>query len=94
MKLPKNLRPREIFSRMFWDPAEDRRNYEVTFIHRGASKDKKSIPCDAIVKFGRSWFVYSAEEGETLIPYHRILVIKDLRDGTVLWIKMGTHSRG
>ncbi len=79
---------------MFWDPAEDRQNYEVTFIHRGAPKDKKSVSCNIVTKFGRSWFVYSSEEGETFIPYHRILEIKDRRDGTVLWQKIGVNGNG
>jgi uncharacterized protein (UPF0248 family) len=82
------LGPREIFNKIFWDKREKPENYFVTFIHRGAPQDRKTIPCTSIVKVERSWFIYSVEGEETLIPFHRILEIKNIKTGKVLWRKI------
>ena len=68
------MNPREALNKILWDKKLNVNDFDVTFIHRGAEKDEKTIPCSSIVKVGRSWFLYRAGEGEfeTFIPFHRI----------------------
>jgi uncharacterized protein (UPF0248 family) len=74
-------------NKIFWDQREDRKNYEVTFVHRGVPGDLKRIPCEEIIHLEPSGFVHQNGEGEeNFIPYHRIREIKDIRDGKVVWL--------
>lgn len=77
---------RDFLNRIFWDPRENRANYEVIFIHRGAYMDRKSLPCVAIKEVKSSWFTYETpEEGEVVIPFHRIIEIRNLKTGEAAW---------
>ena len=81
---------RTVLNKIFWDKREDPKYYEVTFVHRGAAGDRKTVPCGKITHLEPSGFVYQGEEGETFIPYHRIREIKDVRDGRVIWFSRRT----
>jgi len=72
---------------IFWDRRLRVEDHVVTFIHRGAEADRKTVPCRSVVKVGRSWFLYLDDDRETLIPYHRILEVKNQVTGEVLWRK-------
>ena len=77
---------REFLNKIFWDPRENRVDYEVVFIHRGAYMDRKSVPCGLIKEVKSSWFTYeSAEEGEVFIPFHRIIEIRNVKTGEIAW---------
>lgn len=77
---------KNLLNRMFWDKREDPRHYEVTFIHRGAPKNLKVINGSTITKVGKSWITYSSEdEGETVIPFHRIVEVRNVETGFVAW---------
>jgi len=77
---------REFLNRIFWDPRENRADYEVVFIHRGAYMDRKSLPCSLIKEVKSSWFTYeSEEEGEVVIPFHRIIEIRNVKTGQIVW---------
>ncbi|MFH1327395.1 MAG: RNA repair domain-containing protein [Candidatus Bathyarchaeota archaeon] len=82
------MRQKEIFGKIFWDKRERVEDYTVTFIHRGAPGDQKTILCTSFVNVAKSWFTYRSDEEETLIPFHRILEIKNLKTGKVLWRKV------
>ncbi len=85
------MRIRDFLNRIFWDPRENRTDYEVIFIHRGAYMDRKSLPCTAIKEVRSSWFIYETpEEGEVLIPFHRIIEIRNLKTGKTAWKR---HTR-
>ncbi len=87
------MKLRDVLNRIFWNAAEKTEDYEVTFIHRGAPMDRRTIPFKAIKEVRSSWFVYSQSgEEDTLIPLHRVLEIKNLRSGRVLWSKKMTKS--
>ena len=78
---------RQILNKLVWDEREAIADYEVTFIHRGGDGDRKTIPCGIITQIGPSWFTYKSEEESAIIPFHRILEIRNLRDGQVIWSK-------
>jgi uncharacterized protein (UPF0248 family) len=77
---------RNLLNKIIWSKSNEVENFEITFIHRGGINDKKSILAKSITKVGKSCFFYKDDE-ETLIPFHRVVLIKDLRSGKVLWKK-------
>ena len=82
---------KNILNKVFWDKRENPDDYILTFIHRGGGEDVKTIQLRKIVDVGNSWFAYGdAEEGETTIPFHRVISIKNTRSGEVLWRKITT----
>jgi len=89
------VNPREALNKILWDKKLNVNDFDVTFIHRGAEKDEKTIPYSSIVKVGRSWFLYREGEGEfeTFIPFHRILTIRNVCNGDILWLKKSYKPR-
>lgn len=85
MTKPKTLR--QILNKLVWDKREAVADYEVTFIHRGVPGDRKTIPCRIITQIGSSWFKYKSEGEAAIIPFHRIIEIKNVRNGQVVWSK-------
>jgi len=82
------LGPKEILNRLFWDSRLKLQDHAISFIHRGAPGDIKTIPCSSVKRAAKSWFLYAEGEREVLIPYHRITEIKNLRTGEILWRKI------
>jgi len=81
---------KNILNKVFWDKREDPDDYILSFIHRGASGDLKTIPLRKIREVGSSWFTYrDNSENETTIPFHRVTLVKNIRSGSVLWRKKG-----
>ncbi len=76
---------RRALNKIFWDKREKIANYEITFIHRGAHEDRKTIPFSIITKIGPSWFIYKTVEEEAFIPFHRITAIKNTKTKRVIW---------
>ncbi len=62
------------------------------FRHRGAPLNQRVIGCTLITTIQPSWFTYMNEEGrEMVIPFHRILEIRNVKTGEVIWRKTGEH---
>ena len=78
---------RDVLNKILWDKNEGSHDYVVTFIHRGAIDDRRTIPFNSIVNIFSSHFVYRRGEEEVYIPFHRILEIKNVRTGRVTWKK-------
>ena len=79
---------RDILNKILWDSKEHRFNYEITFIHRGAYLDEKHLSCSLIKEVKSSWFTYDSEnEGEVVIPFHRILLILNISTRKTIWKK-------
>jgi uncharacterized protein (UPF0248 family) len=79
---------RDLLNKLLWDPKEKRADYELSFIHRGATGDVKTIPCNAIMEVKVSWFTYlGEEEDEIIIPFHRILEVRNVKTGQTWWRK-------
>ena len=74
---------RKILSRIL--RAEDPEMFTVTYIHRGAPSDSLEIKASQIANARRGSFIMS--DGETQIPFHRILEIKNRQTGYVIWKK-------
>ena len=82
---------RDVLGRIFWDQRERPEDYEVKFIHRGSHMDLKSISCQQIAEVKTSYITY--EDGEVLIPLHRIVEVRNIRNDCVLWRKKGYTDR-
>ena len=63
---------------------------EITFVHRGAENDMKTIPGAKISYLKRSHFCYEDGDRETHIPNHRILEVR--LGGNVLWKKRNSSK--
>ncbi|MFH0897221.1 MAG: RNA repair domain-containing protein [Candidatus Bathyarchaeota archaeon] len=80
---------RDILNKLLWDPKENIVYYELAFIHRGAPMDVKVISCSLIAEVESSGFTYKNEEEdeEVFIPFHRVLEIRNVRTGQVIYNK-------
>jgi uncharacterized protein (UPF0248 family) len=79
---------RNILNKLRWDKDENPENYLITYRHRGAPDDVKQVKASEIHSLGKSYFTIkeSGEGDETLIPFHRILEIRNTVNGSVLWV--------
>ena len=80
---------RNILNRLRWDAEEDPEDYLITYRHRGAPGNMKQIRASRIKRLGKSYFTLQ-DEGqpeETLIPFHRILEIRNSRKDSTVWVK-------
>ena len=86
---------RDVLNKIFWDKRLNVKDYVLTYTHRGAKENKKTVPCGLIVKIGKSWFTYKDKEtdSETFIPYHRVLEVKNIKTGKVLWRKTSISEK-
>ena len=75
---------RSILSRALRGPV-DSSEVELVYIHRGAAEDQLRIRVSTISHLGKGWFMLN--DGETQIPFHRVLSVTDLRSKTLLWEK-------
>ncbi len=73
---------RSILSRVLRGPG-DQSEVELVYLHRGAPEDEVRIRVSTISHLGKGWFMLS--DGETQIPFHRVLYVTDLRSKTILW---------
>jgi hypothetical protein len=60
--------PRDILNELRWRPGESLDDAEITYIHRGAPGDERTISGADVIELERSFFVTS----EAKVPYHRI----------------------
>ncbi len=79
---------RAIFNRIIWDDKERKENYEITYIHRGASNDRKTIHMNSITKVEKSTFIYTDNGAEITIPFHRVLIVRNIETGNIIWKKV------
>ena len=75
---------RSLLSRILKGPGNASET-ELVYRHRGALRDELTIKISAISRLGKGWFML--EDGETQIPFHRVLRIKNSVSGEVLWEK-------
>lgn len=78
---------RRILSRILRGGGDPSR-YELTYVHRGAPDDRVTIRVSEVKYVGKGWFLLG--DGETQIPFHRILYIKD--EKSTLWQKRKARS--
>jgi len=78
---------KNILNRLRWDSKESPEDYLITYRHRGAPDDVKQLRASLIQRLGKSYFIIQDETGEeTLIPFHRILEIRNTAKDSAIWI--------
>jgi uncharacterized protein (UPF0248 family)/sugar phosphate isomerase/epimerase len=75
---------RDILNKLTWDKRFNIEDYAVVFVHRGAPHDLRVVKAGTIKEMGKSFFMI---EEDTMIPYHRIRAIRDLRNGEDVFTK-------
>ncbi|MFX1295354.1 MAG: DUF504 domain-containing protein [Promethearchaeota archaeon] len=81
---------RKILNRLKWDTKENIADYEITFLHRGAPEDLKTYPAEKIKEIKASYLFFideDDEEGEVIIPFHRIRRIYNKKTNKIIWEK-------
>jgi uncharacterized protein (UPF0248 family) len=85
---------RESLNKIRWDSSTKEEEYEVSFLHRNEEFEEKTISFPQITTISSSWFQYMNQFNiETLIPFHRILEIRNVRANEILW-KRKKHKSG
>ncbi len=64
---------------------QDPSDFILSYVHRGAPDDQLIIRVSTIGRVGKGWFML--EDGETQIPFHRVLYVKDEKTNLILWKK-------
>jgi len=79
---------KNVLNRLRWDIDEKPENYVITYRHRGAPGDVKIVRASSIKSLGKSYFTIQEVDGadESLIPFHRILEIRNTMDDSIIWI--------
>jgi uncharacterized protein (UPF0248 family) len=77
---------RDVLNRIRWDREKTELSYEVSYVHRGATGDKRSIPFSDIREIHSSWFTYTdSDDGEVMIPFHRVLEVREVESRHTVW---------
>jgi uncharacterized protein len=79
---------KNVLNRLRWDTDEKPENYVITYRHRGAPGDVKIVRASSVKKLGKSYFTIQEVDGadESVIPFHRILEIRNTIDDSIIWI--------
>jgi uncharacterized protein (UPF0248 family) len=81
-------RIRETLNKIRWHRGFDPKDYEVYIVHRGAPGDVKVVPASRITEVLSGGFKFRDTDGdEKVIPYHRVLLIRNRVSGEVLFSK-------
>jgi uncharacterized protein (UPF0248 family) len=79
---------RNILNALFWNSRQRKDDCEIVFLHRGVPMNRRVVACKLVTKIHPSWFTYVDERGqETVIPFHRILEIRNVKTGESIWRK-------
>jgi uncharacterized protein (UPF0248 family) len=81
-------RIRELLNKIKWHRDFDPGDYEVHILHRGVLGNVKVIPVSCITEISSGGFKFrDVDGGEKIIPYHRVLLIRNRVSGDVLFAK-------
>jgi hypothetical protein len=78
---------RDILNQILWDKRLRAEDYVITFIHRGAENDEKTVPFQSITTISTSFFSYKEDAEDIIIPFHRILKIENIKTREIIWKK-------
>lgn len=78
---------KNLFNRLTWDKREKPDSYLLTYTHRGAPGDVRSVKVSEIGPIGKTWFtLLEDEKGEAVtIPFHRVVEIREIHSGQIVW---------
>lgn len=71
---------RNFLNKILWDKREVPSNYLIYFISRGAPGDIESVSADKITRVYSRGFEFKEDEKVKYIPFHRIVLIKDIKN--------------
>ncbi len=67
---------RQVLNELLWHPEKSLKDARITYIHRGAPKDRITITGAEIERLDQAHFIIKRLGRETWIPYHRITEVK------------------
>jgi len=76
---------RNLLNRLLWDKRLDPGEYEVVFRSRGAEGDVESVRGTQIVGVFQRGFEVEREGVRVYVPFHRVIMVKNLSTGDVLY---------
>ncbi len=82
-----------ILSKIKWDKKENPIDNEISYRHDGALDNKRSLLCSEIKTLSKNYFQYESIYGRTIIPFHRILQIKNMKTNNILYTKTHLNSQ-
>ena len=77
-----------ILNKIKWDKKENPIDNEISYRHDGALENKRSLMCSEIKTLSPNYFQYESVDGTTIIPFHRILQIKNIKTNDILYTKI------
>jgi len=79
---------RALLNKIMWHRDLNPEDYEIHILHRGAPNDIKVISASDIIGIFRGGFKFRDFDGsEKIIPYHRVLLIRNKIQNKVLFKK-------
>jgi len=89
LKIPLVHPLKNILNGLRWQSELNPSDYSITYRHRGAPGDVKTVRASDIKSLGKSYFTLQSASGEeeTVIPFHRVLEVRRSTDGSILWVK-------
>ncbi|MEM2907364.1 MAG: RNA repair domain-containing protein [Candidatus Odinarchaeota archaeon] len=82
------MRINDLLNKLRWDPYFKNKIVRITYVHRGVAGNTREITSDKINRISDAYFTYINNSGEEIvIPYHRILIIRDEKSKEVLWAR-------
>lgn len=79
--------PRDVLNRLKWHPDHELERAEITIVHRGAPRDRKTLDGGDVLDLDTSFMKVKTGGSETRIPYHRIRKI-ETPEG-IIWRERG-----
>jgi uncharacterized protein (UPF0248 family) len=80
----KRITIRDLLNAIRWDKRHDPYSYSILFIHRTDEGNIKEIPYSSITEISGGFFTYSYMGDEAIIPFHRVIQIKNIKTGDIL----------
>ncbi len=82
-----------ILNKIKWDKKENPIDNEISYRHDGALDNKRSLMCSEIKTLSPNYFQYESVDGTTIIPFHRILQIKNVQTNKIRYTKIHLNSK-
>ncbi len=68
--------PKDVLDKLKWHPEFDLNSAEVTIIHRGSPRDRKTFSGEDIKDLGSGFMTVEGADMDVKIPYHRVTKIE------------------
>ncbi len=78
---------RSLLNKIKWDPQLKRKDFLLTFIHRGIPRNRKTIESKQLIDITQNFFSYKDNGTITHIPFHRIIEIKNKKTNEIIYLK-------